>query len=305
MEQIKPNLIIAGTVKSGTTSLFTYLTAHPDVCGSRVKETQYFLPLRYGENTLPPLESYLDQFIQCDQSFQYVLEASPGYFEGGEKVAQAVKQMLPDTRIIIVLREPISRLFSHYKFTKSSLGLEKDLQFDEYIKRCEALPLAERKKRKNNTYWGIEGGFYAKYLGAWFDAFSQENIKIIFFDQLIKDSHTVLLELCSWLGLEADNFLALLDLSVENKTTNYKVKAIHRIALKINWKMEEFWRSHHQLKKILRNIYYFINGTAYQEEISEDTRLYLDDLFKPYNLNLAKILQKNGYDNIPNWLNNG
>ncbi len=43
-----PNLVIVGVVKSGTTSLFNYLSQHPDICPSDVKETRYFDPLRFG-----------------------------------------------------------------------------------------------------------------------------------------------------------------------------------------------------------------------------------------------------------------
>ena len=41
-EYVLPNLIIAGTPKSGTSSIFTYLRAHPSVCGSKIKETAFF-----------------------------------------------------------------------------------------------------------------------------------------------------------------------------------------------------------------------------------------------------------------------
>jgi hypothetical protein len=57
------NLIIAGINKAGSTSLFHYLSAHPDVSGSIDKETCYFLPLLYSES-LAPIAEYEAQFEQ-------------------------------------------------------------------------------------------------------------------------------------------------------------------------------------------------------------------------------------------------
>ncbi len=151
----KPNLVIAGVNKAATTSLFMYLSAHPQICASRVKETQYFLPLRYGATNLPPLSEYLIEFDHCNQ-VSYVMEATAGYYYGGLAVTQTIKNSLGDVKIILSFREPISRLFSYYKFKKSSLELDQSVSFDEYIRRCEALPIEERVKRENNLYWGIE-----------------------------------------------------------------------------------------------------------------------------------------------------
>ena len=59
-----PNLIIAGVPKAGTTSLFLALASHADVCGSRIKETQYFRPLLDGCE-LPPIGEYEASFARC------------------------------------------------------------------------------------------------------------------------------------------------------------------------------------------------------------------------------------------------
>ena len=49
MQAKRANLIVAGVSKCGSTSLFSYLAAHPDVCGSNVKETQFFMPLKFDK----------------------------------------------------------------------------------------------------------------------------------------------------------------------------------------------------------------------------------------------------------------
>ncbi len=62
-----PNLIIAGVGKAGTTSLFWYLSQHPGICASDVKEIQYFTPLSEGDGVLPPLSEYARHFAACDR----------------------------------------------------------------------------------------------------------------------------------------------------------------------------------------------------------------------------------------------
>lgn len=299
-DDLKPNLIIAGVNKAGTTSLFMYLSAHTEICGSRVKETLYFLPLRYGAKELPPIEQYLQNFHHCKET-KYVMEATAGYYYGGAAVASAIKDALGKPKIIQIFRDPIARLFSFYKFKKSELELDQNLTFDEYIRQCEALPPAERVKRENNVYWGIEGGYYVDYLSDWFDVF-EDDLKIVFFEHLVSDPKTVLVDICNWLGIESENFTASLNYSVENKTVYFKNRALQNFALKINWKGEAFWRSHPGIKRFLRGIYYSINGASHSEEISVATRARLEEMFRPYNQKLAVELSRRGYIGLPSWL---
>ncbi|MEW6715877.1 MAG: hypothetical protein AB1345_00005, partial [Chloroflexota bacterium] len=83
-EDEKRFLIIAGTTRAGTTSLFKYLSDHPDVCAASVKETGFFLdadypnppPTKYrAEDGLSRYESY---FSSCPEK-PVRLEATPGY----------------------------------------------------------------------------------------------------------------------------------------------------------------------------------------------------------------------------------
>jgi hypothetical protein len=299
-DKVKPNLIISGVNKAGTTSLFMYLSAHPDVCGSRIKETLYFLPLRYGARELPPIENYLQNFEHCRDA-TYIMEATAGYYYGRAAVAQAIKDTLGKPKIILIFRDPITRLFSFYKFKKSELELDQSLTFDEYIRQCGDLPPAERVKRENNVYWGVEGGYYTDYLSDWFDIFG-DDLKIVFFEHLVRDPKTVMVDICNWLGIESESFTASLNYSVENKTVYFKNRALQNIALKINWRGETFWRSHPGIKRFLRGIYYSFNGAPHSEEISVATRARLEEMFQPYNEKLAVELSRRGYTGLPSWL---
>ena len=295
------NLIIAGVNKAGTTSLFMYLSAHPDICPSNVKEVQHFLPLRYGAEELPAIEEYLRYFVSCEAE-KYMMEATGGYFYGGASVAEAIKDYLGEPKIILIFRNPVDRLFSFYKFKKSMLELDQHLSFEEYVRLCEDMPPAERRKRENNVYWGIEGGFYADYLADWFKVFGEEDLKILFFEHLRRDPTSLLRDLCEWLGIECSQFIASLELSIENRTVNYKSRFLQKLALYTNWQGETFWRSHPRLKRSLRRIYYAINEAPHRETISDDMQAFLESVFSPYNERLAVELSGRGYTDLPRWL---
>jgi hypothetical protein len=299
----KPKLIIAGVNKAATTSLFMYLSAHPQICASHVKETQYFLPIRYGAKELPPVEYYWDYFSHCKQS-DYILEATAGYFYGGSSIAKAIEKTLGRIRIIFIFREPVARMFSFFKFRKNMLELDESLSFSEYIQLCETLPPSDRVKRENNAYWGIEGGYYSNYLSDWFEVFGEQNIRIIFFEHFVNDPRSEIADLCQWLDLEYDRYIAKLDTSVENRTRSFNNRFLQRIALQLNWKGESFWRSHPRIKKNLRRLYYALNKGVNQDTITEDDRAYLETIFRPYNNRLAKELDQRGYSDLPEWLVN-
>ncbi len=303
-----PNLVIAGVVKAGTTSVYSYLSHHPDISCSSVKETCYFSYYRYGEwdkryqDSKDPFKQYQQYFSHCTNQ-KYVMEATPGYFEGGKKVAETIKQTVGDrVKIIIILREPVSRLISFFKYKKSMLELGSKVTLAEYIQQCEAIPLEEKVKKENDLYWGIDGGFYANYLQDWFDVFG-ESVYITFLDELKKDPEIFLSNICNWLNIDNSIFNTQ-DFSVENKSLNYKNKYLQQLALFINFKTEKFWRSNLRLKIFLRNVYYRLNSIPHEEKISESTLNHLQSIYQPYNQKLATQLLARNYKNLPRWLAN-
>lgn len=301
-----PNLVIAGVVKGGTTSIYSYLSLHPEICCSSVKETCYFSIYRYGQwdsryrNTTNPHQQYRQYFAHCENQ-KYILEATPGYFEGGSKLANAIQDCLGnEVKIIIVLRNPIDRFISFYKYKKSMMEIKQTLTIKEYIEQCQQLPLSEKIKQENDTYWGIEGGFYDLYLPEWFDTFNH-NVKVAFFDQLKNNPKSLLQDLCQWLEIDP----AIYDtahLTVENKSMGYNNKLLQQIALLINNSLEKFWRSQPKLKTNLRNFYYALNGNFYKENVTDEVLEQLESIYAPHNKRLREQLTDRGYTNLPTWL---
>ena len=294
-----PNLIVAGVNKAGTTSLYAYLAQHPQIGASAIKETCHFLPLRYGE-PMPSLDNYRRQFQQVtDKPVRF--ESTPGYFYGGKPLIDGLRKSLGnDLRIILIFREPVSRLVSFFNFKKSTLELPADLTLSEYIERCQTMTEADLRKRDNNPWFGLEGGKYADYLQPWLDAFP-DKIKILFMDDLNRDARGVLIEILSFVELDpatADT----IELSRENKGTDFRFAGAQKAALALNRMGETFWRSHPKIKRSLRRLYYALNGKKF-DKLEDGQRLEaLHRFYEPYNARFAQQLIEAGTTNLPGWL---
>jgi hypothetical protein len=105
-----PNLIVIGGLKCGTTSLHHYLSLHPEIAMSRPKELNFFVAELNWELGR---EWYASHF---DRAAPVRGESSPHYtnlprFAG---VAERMKSVIPEARIIYMVRDPIDRMLSHY-----------------------------------------------------------------------------------------------------------------------------------------------------------------------------------------------
>jgi hypothetical protein len=297
-----PNLVIAGVGKAGTTSLFHYLSQHPEVCASAVKEPRYFR-VDDPEGSLGPIEEYERHFAHCG-SERYVMEASPQYFKGGARSIELIRATLDRPRVILMFREPAARMWSEYRFRKSRLTLPADLTFDEFVQRCEAVRGAGQERTEaNQAYYWLAGGAYVDHIGAWLDGFG-EDLAVWFFEHLVADPPGFVARACRWLGID-DAPAASIDYSVENKTEDVRNRAMQRLALRVN-KEGGPLRNRRALKAPLRRLYYAVNRRPNAEQISPETRGHLQDLFAPSNDALARELVRRGRGwDLPSWLDPG
>jgi hypothetical protein len=291
-------LIIAGVPKAGTTSLFLALASHPDVCGSSVKETQYFRPILDG-GAPGPIHDYERFFAKCTNE-QYRLEATPEYFYGGSNLIDRIKSDLGDVRVVLVLREPRSRMISFYRFKKAHLHLPSDMSFDAYVEACEAVPRDQRLARNRSAYMGMEGSHYDTYLPDWLAGLG-DSLRVLFFDDLIADADAVLARLVAWLNIDPAGFPER-SLGRDNSTVNFRWAPLQRIALGIASRAEGLSQSHPGLYNRMRAAYYRINGAPSDERPKTETLAYLDRHFAPHNLRLAEQLRNHGLPALPDWL---
>lgn len=294
----KSNLIIAGVNKAGTTSLFSYLAKHPNICGSTVKETCFFLPIRYGES-LPAIDNYQQYFDGCSNERWY-LESTPGYFYGGKPLVQEIVTKLDRPKIIIVLRDPLKRLLSFYKFQINMLKLEKGLSFSSYIECCLNLNDDDYSKRENNPFFGVEGGMYYKYINDWIDGFG-DDLMVVWFEQLQNSPQELMKTISNWIGVDCDYYDEE-KFTVENKTVAYKNAYLQSMALKVNQYGARYFREYPSIKRFLRSCYYRLNGDKAGNNINIDIAEF-ESIYADANVLLRSQLQGvNGISNAPNWL---
>lgn len=291
-----PNLVIAGVNKAGTTSLFSYLESHPDVSGSKVKETCYFLPLRY-EEPIAEWSEYLSLFEPKNQNI--VMEATPGYFYGGRVLAAEIAKKLPDTKIIVVLREPGSRLLSFFHFMKSMLQIDAEMTLKAYIEKCSELSANDFSEKRNNPYFGVEGGFYAKYLMGWHEVFG-DRLRVVFFDDFVATTPQELASLAAWLGIDPEFYIDF-NFAGSNQTVAYKFKPLHVLALFVNKKFEPFFRKFTGLKRALKTFYSLFNNRV-KDPISASDHEMVKKIYVESNNELAKQLTKLSVGPLPKWL---
>lgn len=110
---IKVSFIVVGAQKSGTTALYHFLSQHPELSLSRVKETNYFSTDIFWKNNVN-YDLYHKYFKTHFKKIKYG-EASPNYMLNHDIVAPRVAKYNPNIKLIFILKNPVERAFSQYK----------------------------------------------------------------------------------------------------------------------------------------------------------------------------------------------
>jgi hypothetical protein len=161
-----PNFIVIGPGKSGTSWLYNVLGQHPEVCMSSAKETLYF------EDYYHKGPGWYGRFFRkCsgDQQPRAVGEISNTYIFS-PLAAERIAADFPHMKLIATLRDPTERAFSHYLFLRRNGGMQ--CTFEEALQRRPDL-----KTRGN----------YFEHLQPYRQRFPQEQLLILFFDDLKRD----------------------------------------------------------------------------------------------------------------------
>ena len=190
-------IFIVGAPKAGTTSLHHYLNEHPDVLMSEEKEPDYFSNkelsdqgLYYGTSQIDNEEKYHNLF-KNKKNEQILGEASVSYLFYPE-VPQRIKNYNPDAKIIIMLRNPVDRAFSHY-LMDYRLGLTSE-SFDDIFKKKSEL--------KFQQYFVL--GNYSSQIINYFNVFGKENIHIIWYSNFKKNTPLELEKVFDFLGVNTN-----------------------------------------------------------------------------------------------------
>nr|XP_033467571.1 heparan sulfate glucosamine 3-O-sulfotransferase 3B1b [Epinephelus lanceolatus] len=181
-----PQAIIIGVKKGGTRALLEFLRVHPDI--RAVGAEPHFFDRNY-ENGLEWYRELMPKTLEG----QITMEKTPSYFVTREAPAR-ISAMSRDTKLIVVVRDPVTRAISDYTQT---LSKKPD------IPSLESLTFKNRTTGLIDTSWSaIQIGIYAKHLDNWLQYFPMEQILFVSGERLISDPAGELGRVQDFLGLK-------------------------------------------------------------------------------------------------------
>lgn len=220
----KPNFFLLGAAKAGTTSLYHYLKSHPQVFMPEIKE-----PTFWSEDfqvVTNPIK-YFELFDAVAEE-KRVGEASHAYLSD-PKVARIIATLFPESKFIIILRNPAERAYSLYNHMKRH-GYESIKTFEKALLE-EANRLKSEDFRRNNgqyfhnfLYFG--SGLYGEQIDRYLSYFDKSQFLFLTFDELKVNEQSTVEKV--WSFLEVDNDVQI-DPQVFNQGFRRKSSSLARI----------------------------------------------------------------------------
>lgn len=196
-----PTFIIGGAPKSGTTALWYYLNAHPDVNLGKNKEIRFFSnvnkgALSTGLTTFGPIRpglyskglKWYESFFDDSKQYKAYGEASTHYFSAHDS-ASLIKKDIPNVKLIFMLRDPVARLYSHY-WEEYKMGID--------------MPDFETMVKNNHPrfQWYSFISSYKVNLERFLLNFSEHQILVLIMDDLKNSPNDVFRSVCNFLNID-------------------------------------------------------------------------------------------------------
>jgi hypothetical protein len=287
-----PTFLILGTSKAGSTSLYHYLSQHPDVFMSEPKE-----PLFFQTEYQRGIEYYWNSYFQKYGGQKEIGEACTKNLQL-PFVARRVADMLPDARLFVLCRNPVERTISAYWHSHShgveplsfEAAIEKNLRrletgprFEDETEASLYARVADQGIKALQRAYGfyIEPGYYAEHIERYRALFGEARIKVIFFEDLTRDASGVVADVQRFLGLEQRR---LHDLKAQNQAMS-RVGAMFcsTVAnLPVVNRIPQSWRT-----QVRARISRRLHGKGPQ--IGDTTRRMLVEHFRPHNERLEEL----------------
>jgi hypothetical protein len=226
-----PTFLTVGAEKCGTTALHVHLSRHPQVFMSEPKEPSFFLaedPRYVGQDMGDLKHEYIRTLAEYEAIFDSVTdenaigESSPCYLYS-DIVPDKIKGLIPDAKIIAILRNPVQRAYSQFVFNQQRGWESRKMTF------ARALEL-EDERFENGSMWAFHYTRRGKYSGQikrYLDVFSTARVRVVLYDDFVKTPEVVLENLYEFLGVTS----AALDNTRErhNVTGLPKSTLLHRL----------------------------------------------------------------------------
>jgi sulfotransferase family protein len=253
-------LILGGTSRAGTTSVFTYLENHPQITCSSVKETGFFLDADYPFRSKKRYQKHGPQaylsFFESEGSHpeeSWRFEASPGYLYS-PNTPDAIRRTLGNVRFIFILREPLSRLLSWYRLGQSMNEIPSRMTFDDYVAIQREIGDSFPNRYRYQAFGALRQGRYSMYLERYFEAFGASSIQILFYEELRRDPFSFMVKLCGSVGIDGTYFQGY-TFKVVNKGPQVRSQWLHRAYFEANLKLNgPARRTPKPLRRVLRQV---------------------------------------------------
>jgi len=286
-------LIIGGTTKAATTSVFYYLADHPQVCAAFRKETRFFLDQDYINPSLYRYEDGLEKyetFFLNTSSAKLLIEATPEYLYSSG-TPYKINNSLPKAKILFILREPISRLISWYRFAMQAGIIAGNISFDEYV-----IQQFHNKENIKKNLRILEQGLYSNYLKSYFVVFGKDRVHVIFYENLSNNPEIVLKEICMFGDIDPE-FFSNYNFEVLNRTEKMRSVKVHKAYINIrkliNIKLPRVYKSLRKIWMPLKPIYLNLNTVQTENVlISPTTKAFLSDYYGQEANSLVSLLGK-------------
>jgi hypothetical protein len=276
-----PNFIIVGAPKSGTTSLWHYLSEHPQIFMSSRKEPHFFSVNKYNLS-LPEYEKLFSDV----KNEAAIGESSVTYFWHPE-AALNIKKHIPECKIIIILRNPVDRLYSAFQHCK-----RKRLITDNFNKFVQKIGIQNNSEDYFTQYILGKNKGYADPVKLFRKQFGKENVFIGLLNELINDPLKFISDIYTFLNVDNSfkpNLRIKYNIGGETRF-NSITKSIRTVGLFLKPVLSRIF-SHHFLINTRDRFFFWLTGNA-APPMSLQQRKKLTDMFKSDILEVQSIIKK-------------
>jgi Sulfotransferase domain len=251
-----PTTVIVGVKRAGTRRLYANLLTHPQCFAAVEKEIDYFS--QHPDRSLAWYRSRFPLRRRIVRRGGQVLEVSPSYLPT-PRALRRMKVVLPDARVIVVLRDPVSRAFAHYQHEKTryveSRGFEEAVAEElrnNAIPAKRGVALAENAKPMLGY---VSRGYYALQLEQLLKVYTRNRVLVIDAESMTDDMSAVCERVFDFMGLESFDVGS----SKTTKGENYRETIDPRVAQRLR----EHFRPHDEmLQELLGQSFGWMEATA-------------------------------------------
>lgn len=202
--RLLPDFIIIGGKKCGTSSLYNYVAEHPDVAPAFRKEVHFF-DNHTGKRGALLYRSYFPtrlhrRRVKRDRGSNIITGEATPYYLFYPPAPARVRRVVPDARLIAMLRNPVDRAYSHYHH-EARRGTE-ELSFEQAIEvETQRLENDRYGSPSHRRYSYLSRGIYVDQLRNWREYFPKDQLLILRSEDLFEHFAAVLSETLEFLGL--------------------------------------------------------------------------------------------------------